>query len=179
MTETTAARLCTLVPLGGQIIVKRDPPKLKTKGGILLPGDEKVKAMKVKTGVVIRKGPGNWSPGTGQRMVISGDIKPGMRVMFAQYAGQDYEHEEAHGKEVYTVMQEAEVLFRIGSEIDGVLIPDSAATQEALDAAAEVEDEENRKAQEAMLAEVKKQEEVLLNQVQGKSRGGIITPGRG
>ena len=116
MTETeTAVRYCTLVPLGSQIIVKRDPPELVTKGGIILPGDEQMKAKKVKTGIVIRKGPGNWSPGSGERMKISEDIKPGMRVMFGQFAGQDYPWDEVHGTEVYTVMQEAEILFRIGT----------------------------------------------------------------
>lgn len=177
MTETTATRLCTLVPLGAQVIVKRDPPKLKTKGGILLPGDEKMKAKKVKTGIVIRKGPGNWSAAAGKRMPISDEIRPGMRVMFAQFAGNDYPHEEAHGKEVYTVFQEGELLFRIGTLEDGVPIPDGAATQESLDEAAAVEESEKRKAQEVMLEKVKEQEQALLNQAQGKSAGGIITPG--
>lgn len=179
MTDQQLPRLCTLVPLGAQIIVKRDPPKLVSDGGIILPGDERQKAKQVQTGVVIRKGPGNWSPGSGTRMPISDDIRPGMRVMFAKYAGQDYPHEEAHGLEVYTVMQEGEVLFRLGAAEDGVPIPEGAALQEELDQAAQAEAAATRRVVESMTQQVAAAERELVNQVQGKSAGGIVLPQKG
>lgn len=174
MTETTE-RLCTLIPLGGQIIIKRDPPKLKTKGGILLPGAGGT-AKQVCTGVVIRKGPGHVAPHTGERIVISDTILPGAHVMFMQHAGGDYPHEEAHGKETYTLMQEAEIVCVIGGPADGVTIPEGVISQTELEKAQTAEQDATLKAVNARRKQVEAQAARVANQLSGRSGGGIVRP---
>lgn len=101
-----APRYCTLEPLGPQIIVKRADPLDKTKGGILLPDSAK---RKVRKGVVVRVGPGQrLQDGTRAKP----EIAPGDVVVFTMYAGNEVEHEEAHGKETYLLLQEGEILTR-------------------------------------------------------------------
>jgi co-chaperonin GroES (HSP10) len=173
-------RYCTLVPIGGQIIVKRDPPKEMTKGGILMPEVHKAsQAKKIKTGVVIRKGPGFIHPGTGQHVTVSEDIQPGTRVVMGEYAGTDYEHEEAHGREVYTVMQEAEVLCILGGEVERRVIPDIATTQADLDVANKALAERNKEIAKEMQKRSEELTKEMLNHAQGRSKGGLRLPGGG
>lgn len=187
MTETTETetveragvdkveRLCTLIPLGGQIIIKRDPPKLKTKGGILLPTAQNT-AKQVRTGVVIRKGTGYIVPGTAQRVEISHLIQPGARVMFMQHAGGDYPHEEAHGEEVYLLMQEAEIVCLRGTYEDGVPIPECVVSQEELSEAIKAEQGETLKIINAARKSTEAQAVRVANTIQGRSPGGIHRP---
>ena len=168
-------RLCTLKPLGGQIIIKRDPPVTVTKGGIVLPAESGI-MKKVTTGVVVRKGPGHVAPQTGQRLIISEDIKPGARVMFMQMAGGDYPHEEAHGDEVYTMMQEAEILCVIDTFENGVPIPESVVTQEELSAALEQDAKDKVALANEARKKMEQQAERMANQLSGKSGGGLVRP---
>lgn len=173
MSETeTQTRLCTLVPIGGQIIVKRDPPKTKTDGGILLPEMSK-NAKRVQTGVVIRKGPGFIHPGSGKQVHVSDMIAPGVRIVMGEYAGTDYEHQEAHGREVYTVMQEAEVLCILGDGDTAVPIPDAATDQATLDEANAKAAEALAMRRESVKADIQRRGEEIANQMLGRSPGGI------
>jgi co-chaperonin GroES (HSP10) len=181
MSETEAAiRYCTLVPIGGQIIVKRDIPKEVTEGGIIMPRVHmQDQAKKIKTGVVIRKGPGFIHPGSGKHVTVSEDIQPGTRVVMGDYAGTDYEHEEEHGREVYTVMQEAEVLCILGGEAERMLIPETATTQHDLDAANKILAEHAVEMQAAIKKRSDEMTQEMLNQHAGRSKGGLRLPGGG
>lgn len=97
-------RYCTLRPVGPQIICKRADPENRSPGGILLPDSAKKKTRK---GVVIRVGPGQ-RLNDGKR--ATPEVKAGDRVVFAQYAGNEVTHMEAHGKEEYLLLQEGEIL---------------------------------------------------------------------
>jgi len=178
-TETIeTVRSCTLTPLGGQIIVKRDPPREMSKGGIILPDAGTQGAKKVNTGRVILVGPGAINPMTGVLIPVNEDIVPGAHIMFAQYAGNDYEHDEAHGREVYTLMQEAEILCVIGE--DPIPFPEGCATQEELDEAARAEQAMKRKQAENIKKAMEVEERRLMDQVaeaQGKGGKKIQLPG--
>lgn len=103
----TPARVCTLDPIGPQIILKRADPETKTPGGIVLPDAAK---KKVRRGVVVAVGPGRT---TTDGVLVPPTLAPGDYVVFAQYAGHEVEHQEAHGKETYLLIQEAEILAKI------------------------------------------------------------------
>ena len=103
----TPVRVCTLEPIGPQIVLKRADPETMSPGGIVLPSQDK---KKIRRGVVVAVGPGRTTP---EGKLIPPTLSPGDHVVFAQYAGTDIKHREAHGEEEYLLMQEAEILCRV------------------------------------------------------------------
>ena len=90
-----------LRPLGDRIVVKRDDPKDKSKGGILLPQSAQARE-KPKKGTVVAVGPGLKENGD----LVPMSLKVGQHVLFASYAGHDFDEED----ERYVVMSESDVL---------------------------------------------------------------------
>lgn len=77
-------------PLRDQIVVRKDPPKDKTKGGIIVPEtvkDQRVAAL-ANSGVVVAVGPGRRDEKGGR---IPLDVKIGDRVLWGVYFGSDVE----------------------------------------------------------------------------------------
>jgi hypothetical protein len=104
---------------------------------------------------------------------VSDLIQPGARVVMGEYAGTDYEHEEAHGREVYTVMQEAEVLCLLGDMTTAVDIPAACADQKTLDKANEKAAYKKRKESERMQEEMQSRGKEIANEMMGRSPGGL------
>jgi len=75
-----------LRPLNTRIVIKPDNPDERTKSGIIIPDNAKVKPAR---GTMVAMGPGMLMK-TGQRWPMPG-MKPGDKVMYSQYAGTEIE----------------------------------------------------------------------------------------
>lgn len=87
-------------PLGDRVLVKRLEEETKTKGGIIIPDNNKEKPAK---GEIIAVGPGKRLD-NGERGAI--DLKVGDTVFFSKYAGTEVKIEGAE----YLIMREDDVL---------------------------------------------------------------------
>lgn len=94
-------------PIHSRVIVKRDPPTEKTKGGIIIPDAAKEK---LTIGTVLAVGPGRITD-SGRR--IEPTIKTGDRVVFGKYSGAEIEH---GGENDRIFMTEDEILGVIEEE---------------------------------------------------------------
>src|ERR1700741_158138 len=92
-----------LTPLHDRVIVKRIEEKETVKGGIIIPDSAKEKPQE---GEVIAVGSGRREKGE----LIPLDVKPGDRILFGKYSGNDIkiEHDE------YMILKEDEILAKIG-----------------------------------------------------------------
>mmetsp|Transcript_23639 Transcript_23639/g.52418 ORF Transcript_23639/g.52418 Transcript_23639/m.52418 type:complete len:269 (-) Transcript_23639:119-925(-) len=90
-----------VVPLGRHVLVRIDEPEEVTKGGILLPRQDRP-----KEGVVAAIGPGEANLETGTLVPVS--VKPGVKVMYTKYSGSDTL--ECGGAE-HTLIREDDILL--------------------------------------------------------------------
>ena len=84
-----------LKPLSDRVVVKRLESEEKTAGGIIIPDAAKEKPMR---GEIVAVGPG--------KPKAEMTVKKGDTVLFAKYAGNDF---EVDGVE-YTIMREEDIL---------------------------------------------------------------------
>ena len=91
-----------LEPLGDRVIVKPIEREERTKSGIVLPDTAKEKPQE---GEVLAVGPGRVGE-DGKRIPM--DIEVGDRVIFAKYAGTEYEV----GDEKYLILRESDILAK-------------------------------------------------------------------
>lgn len=73
-----------LKPLSNNVLIKRDKPEEKTKGGLILPDQAQTKP---RRGTVVAMGPGKLNPETGERQPI--ELKEGQAVLFESYGCDD------------------------------------------------------------------------------------------
>ncbi len=91
-----------LEPLGDRVIVKPIEREERTKSGIVLPDTAKEKPQE---GEVLAVGPGRVGE-DGKRIPM--EIEVGDRVIFAKYAGTEYEVDD----EKYLILRESDILAK-------------------------------------------------------------------
>ncbi len=87
-------------PLGDRILVKRIQEEEKTKGGIIIPDTAKEKPQE---GKVVAVGKGKT---TEEGKLIPPDVKPGDRILFGKYSGNEVKVEGLDGEEHLIVRQD-------------------------------------------------------------------------
>ena len=92
-----------ITPLHDRVVVKRLEEKESIKGGIIIPDTAKEKPQE---GEVIAVGNGRREKGE----LIPLDVKPGDRVLFGKYSGNDIKIDD----EEYMILKEDEILAKIG-----------------------------------------------------------------
>lgn len=90
-------------PLHDQVVILRDTIEAKSAGGIVLPGAAQEKPTQ---GAVVAVGAGRWLD---SGKLVAPTLKPGDRVLFGAYAGQDIEVDSKK----YLVMSEQDVIARL------------------------------------------------------------------
>jgi chaperonin GroES len=93
-----------VTPLHDRVLVKRLEEKEVVKGGIIIPDSAKEKPQE---GEVIAVGAGKIND-KGERIAL--DVKPGDRVLFGKYSGNDIKVDD----EDYMILKEDEILAKIG-----------------------------------------------------------------
>jgi len=93
-----------ITPLHDRVLVKRLEEKESVKGGIIIPDTAKEKPQE---GEVIAVGNGRREKGE----LIPLDVKPGDRVLFGKYSGNDIKIDD----EEYMILKEDEILAKLGS----------------------------------------------------------------
>ena len=94
-----------ITPLHDRVLVKRLEEKEVVKGGIIIPDSAKEKPQE---GEVIAVGAGKIND-KGERIAL--DVKPGDRVLFGKYSGNDIKVDD----EDYMILKEDEILAKIGA----------------------------------------------------------------
>lgn len=98
--------LDTVETIRDAVLVRVDPVEAQSKGGILLPGNEKVK--KASTGTVVKVGPGRMAS---NGVLMEMEVVPGDAIQFYDFAGQTVEL--ADDKEhTYTVVSMSDILAK-------------------------------------------------------------------
>jgi len=92
-----------ITPLHDRVLVRRLEEKEVVKGGIIIPDSAKEKPQE---GEVIAVGSGRREKGE----LIPLDVKPGDRILFGKYSGNDIKIED----EEYLIVKEDEILAKIG-----------------------------------------------------------------
>ena len=92
-----------ITPLHDRVLVRRLEEKEVVKGGIIIPDTAKEKPQE---GEVIAIGSGR----RGKGEVIPLDVKPGDRILFGKYSGNDIKIDD----EEYLILKEDEILAKIG-----------------------------------------------------------------
>jgi len=72
-------------PIHARVLVKRDGPEGKTKGGIYIPDTAQ---QKLTRGEVIAVGPGRRLE---SGRVVEPEVKPGDKIVFGKYSGCDFQ----------------------------------------------------------------------------------------
>ena len=93
-----------ITPLHDRVLVRRLEEKESVKGGIIIPDTAKEKPQE---GEVIAVGGGRREKGK----LIPLDVKPGDRVLFSKYGGNDIKIDDQE----YLILKEDEILAKIGS----------------------------------------------------------------
>ena len=93
-----------ITPLHDRVLVRRLEEKEVVKGGIIIPDTAKEKPQE---GEVIAVGSGRREKGE----VIPLDVKPGDRILFGKYSGNDIKIDD----EEYLILKEDEILAKIGA----------------------------------------------------------------
>jgi chaperonin GroES len=99
-TATLSKSNIKVVPLGDRVVLRREDAQTKTSGGIVLPDTARDKPQK---GEVIAVGDGHLSR-DGKRYPLM--VKPGDRVIFSSYAGDEIQLEEQN----LLLMRESDIL---------------------------------------------------------------------
>ena len=89
-----------IVPLGDKVLLKRQEAEATTAGGIVLPDSAKDKPQK---GEILAVGEGHVRK-DGSRIALT--VKPGDRVIFSSYAGDEIKV----GEEEFLLLREADIL---------------------------------------------------------------------
>lgn len=92
-----------ITPLHDRVLVRRLEEKEVVKGGIIIPDTAKEKPQE---GEVIAVGSGRREKGE----IIPLDVKPGDRILFGKYSGNDIKIDD----EEYLILKEDEILAKIG-----------------------------------------------------------------
>jgi chaperonin GroES len=92
-----------ITPLHDRVLVRRLEEKKTVKGGIIIPDTAKEKPQE---GEVIAVGSGRREKGE----LIPLDVKPGDRILFGKYSGNDIKIDD----EEYLIVKEDEILAKIG-----------------------------------------------------------------
>jgi len=92
-----------ITPLHDRVLVRRLEEKESVKGGIIIPDTAKEKPQE---GEVIAVGSGRREKGE----LIPLDVKPGDRILFGKYSGNDIKIDD----EEYMILKEDEILAKIG-----------------------------------------------------------------
>jgi chaperonin GroES len=92
-----------ITPLHDRVLVRRLEEKEVVKGGIIIPDTAKEKPQE---GEVIAVGSGRREKGE----LIPLDVKPGDRILFGKYSGNDIKIDD----EEYLIVKEDEILAKIG-----------------------------------------------------------------
>lgn len=93
-----------ITPLHDRVLVRRLEEKEVVKGGIIIPDTAKEKPQE---GEVIAVGSGRREKGE----LIPLDVKPGDRILFGKYSGNDIKIDD----EEYLIVKEDEILAKIGA----------------------------------------------------------------
>ena len=93
-----------ITPLHDRVLVRRTEEKETVKGGIIIPDTAREKPQE---GEVVAVGNGRREKGE----LIPLDVKPGDRVLFGKYSGNDIKIDD----EEYMIMKEDEILAKIGT----------------------------------------------------------------
>jgi len=92
-----------ITPLHDRVLVRRLEEKETVKGGIIIPDTAKEKPQE---GEVIAVGSGRREKGE----LIPLDVKPGDRILFGKYSGNDIKIDD----EEYLILKEEEILAKLG-----------------------------------------------------------------
>jgi chaperonin GroES len=92
-----------ITPLHDRVLVRRLEEKETVKGGIIIPDTAKEKPQE---GEVIAVGSGRREKGE----LIPLDVKPGDRILFGKYSGNDIKIDD----EEFLIVKEDEILAKIG-----------------------------------------------------------------
>jgi len=92
-----------ITPLHDRVLVRRLEEKEVVKGGIIIPDTAKEKPQE---GEVIAVGSGRREKGE----LIPLDVKPGDRILFGKYSGNDIKIDD----EEYLILKEDEILAKLG-----------------------------------------------------------------
>ena len=95
-----------ITPLHDRVLVRRLEEKEVVKGGIIIPDSAKEKPQE---GEVVAVGAGKIND-KGERIAL--DVKPGDRVLFGKYSGNDIKVED----EEFMILKEDEILAKIGGQ---------------------------------------------------------------
>jgi chaperonin GroES len=93
-----------ITPLHDRVLVRRLEEKETVKGGIIIPDSAKEKPQE---GEVIAVGSGRREKGE----LIPLDVKPGDRILFGKYSGNDIKIDD----EEFMILKEDEILAKIGA----------------------------------------------------------------
>ena len=93
-----------VTPLHDRVLVRRLEEKETAKGGIIIPDTAKEKPQE---GEVIAVGAGKLND-KGKRIAL--DVKPGDRILFGKYTGNDIKIDEQE----YLILREGEILAKVG-----------------------------------------------------------------
>ncbi len=93
-----------ITPLHDRVLMRRLEEKETVKGGIIIPDTAKEKPQE---GEVVAVGGGRREKGN----LIPLDVKPGDRVLFSKYGGNDIKIDDQE----YLILREDEILAKIGS----------------------------------------------------------------
>jgi len=111
-----------LHPAGDRILVLPDPVEEVTQGGIVIPETERSKFANAQTiGVLVAVGPDAWThyveksdKGTLVRGFSKDFATPGQRVMFARYAGVEFEGLDGSQ---YKVLNDVDITGTVDEEV--------------------------------------------------------------
>jgi chaperonin GroES len=93
-----------ITPLHDRVLVRRTEEKETVKGGIIIPDSAKEKPQE---GEVVAVGSGRREKGE----LIPLDVKPGDRILFGKYSGNDIKVDD----EELLILKEDEILAKIGT----------------------------------------------------------------
>ncbi len=105
---TSTHPLARCRPRDDRVVIKRDLPKDKSEGGILL---AETSQGKQQTGTVIRIGPGKRGP-DGKRIPIE-DLKDGDQVILTGYAGMEIRDGLSRENDEYLILREEDIVANL------------------------------------------------------------------